>query len=107
VKNLPYDQAVDWWAVGVMMFEMMAGIPPFFYGEEDSDDSAEEKLEQKILNDEPDFPDDMSMAAISIVKKVSVITIKSEALKCHSLLYALATFSLKTLNWIDFVSAGV
>jgi len=83
------------------MFEMMVGIPPFFYGEDDSYDSAVEKLEHKILNDEPDFPDDMSMAAISIVKKVSAITIKSEALKCHSLLYALellATFSLKTLR---------
>jgi serine/threonine protein kinase len=69
VKNLPYGQGVDWWAVGVMIYEMMTGYPPFDYDEEEDmdGDSAEEKLEDKILNDEVTFPDNMSLAAISIV----------------------------------------
>ena len=25
-----YSRAVDWWAVGVLIFEMIAGYPPFF-----------------------------------------------------------------------------
>ena len=29
VKNLPYGQGVNWWAVGVMTFQMMTGHPPF------------------------------------------------------------------------------
>jgi serine/threonine protein kinase len=64
VKNLPYGQGVDWWAVGIMMFEMMTGQPPF-----DSEDGAEmnDELDQKIMNDEVNFPEDMSLAAISIV----------------------------------------
>jgi serine/threonine protein kinase len=91
VKNLPCGQGIDWWAVGVMLFEMMTGDPPFYYdeGEDTDDDDAQDKLDQKLLNDELDFPEDMSLAAILIVIKVGVITIKSEALKCHSLLYAL------------------
>jgi len=35
VKNLPYGQGVDWWAVGVMIFEMMTGNPPLYYDDED------------------------------------------------------------------------
>ena len=72
MKNLPYGQGVDWWAVGIMIYEMMMGYPPFDYDkEEDMDsDSAEDKLEQKIINDEVEFPDDMSLAAVSIVLKL-------------------------------------
>lgn len=25
-----YNKAVDWWALGVLIFEMAAGYPPFF-----------------------------------------------------------------------------
>jgi serine/threonine protein kinase len=91
VKNLPYGQGIEWWAVGFMLFEIMMGDPPFYYdkGEDTVDDDAQDKLDQKLLNHELDFPKGMSLAAISIVIKVGVITIKSEALKCHSLLYAL------------------
>jgi len=71
VKNLAYGQGVDWWAVGVMIYEMMRGYPPFDYDEEDDmDDDSADKLEQKIINDEVEFPDDMSLAAVSIVAKL-------------------------------------
>ena len=26
----PYDQGVDWWAFGTLLYEMMVGLPPFF-----------------------------------------------------------------------------
>lgn len=29
LQYLPYDKAVDWWAVGVLIYMMMAGQPPF------------------------------------------------------------------------------
>jgi novel protein kinase C epsilon type len=72
VTNIPYGQGVDWWAVGVMIYEMMTGYPPFYYneGEDMYDDNEQNKLGQKILNDEVDFPEDMSLAAVSIVMKL-------------------------------------
>ena len=71
VKNLPYDQGVDWWAVGIMIFEMLTGNPPFDYNEEEDsgDGSAGNNLEQKIVNEEVDFAEDMSLAAVSTVEQ--------------------------------------
>ena len=35
VKSLFYAQGVNWSAVGVMIFQMMTGHPPFYYGDEE------------------------------------------------------------------------
>jgi novel protein kinase C epsilon type len=49
LKNLPYGQGVDWWAVGVMLFEMLTGELPFYCDEEDDadDEDNQEELDQK------------------------------------------------------------
>ena len=100
LKGFPYGHAVDWWALGVMVFEMLTGKPPYdcdddsLDGGDDEDSDAYfekfiEKLYNKMVTGEVDFPEDLSPAAVSLVMKVSLITVKSEALKCHSLPYAL------------------
>ena len=102
LKGFPYGHAVDWWALGVMVFEMLTGKQPYDCDDdsmdggddEDIDDDAYfeeviEKLYSKMVTGEVDFPEDLSPAAVSLVMKVSLITVKSEALKCHSLSYAL------------------
>ena len=30
VKELPYDQNVDWWSFGILIFELTVGVVPFF-----------------------------------------------------------------------------
>ena len=30
IRGEPYDERVDWWALGILMYEMLVGYPPFF-----------------------------------------------------------------------------
>lgn len=56
-----YSFPVDWWALGVLVFEMQAGHPPFFA----SDPS---KLYEKILEGSYKCPDTISSEAKSLIK---------------------------------------
>lgn len=53
----------DWWALGVLMYEMMAGQPPF---EADNEDD----LFESILHDDVLYPVWLSKEAVSILKGV-------------------------------------
>lgn len=68
-----YGPSVDWWALGVLMYEMMAGQPPF---EADNEDD----LFESILKDDVLYPVWLSREAVSILKGVK-----------------------KTLKFIDFI----
>ena len=65
LQELEYDASVDWWALGVLMYEMMAGQPPF---EADNEDD----LFESILHDDVLYPVWLSKEAVSILKGVSV-----------------------------------
>lgn len=61
LEELEYDASVDWWALGVLMYEMMAGQPPF---EADN----EEDLFESIRHDDVLYPVWLSKEAVSILK---------------------------------------
>jgi len=61
---MDYDCSVDWWAMGVLMYEMMAGQPPF---EADNEDD----LFESILHDDVLYPVWLSKEAVSILKGVT------------------------------------
>ena len=65
LQELEYDASVDWWALGVLMYEMMAGQPPF---EADN----EEDLFESILHDDVLYPVWLSREAVAILKGVGI-----------------------------------
>jgi len=36
IKGDPYTKTVDWWSVGTLTYEMMAGCPPFYSNDKDN-----------------------------------------------------------------------
>lgn len=67
LQEMAYGTSVDWWALGVLMYEMMAGQPPF---EADNEDD----LFEAILHDDVLYPIWLSKEAISILKAVNFLS---------------------------------
>ncbi|XP_030672226.1 serine/threonine-protein kinase N2-like isoform X1 [Nomascus leucogenys] len=58
-----YTRAVDWWGLGVLIYEMLVGKPPFH-----GDDG--EKVFDSIVNDEVRYPKSLSTEATSIMRRL-------------------------------------
>ncbi|KAG1140107.1 hypothetical protein G6F37_009998 [Rhizopus arrhizus] len=56
-----YTKTVDWWTLGVLLYEMMTGLPPFY-------DENTNEMYRKILQDELKFPEDVSPEAKSLLR---------------------------------------
>ena len=65
LRQQGYGKAVDWWALGVLIYEMLVGTPPFY-------DSSSLKLYDKILICEPHFPSNLDTVAKDLIQKLLV-----------------------------------
>ncbi|KAM8921590.1 protein kinase C eta type [Pelodytes ibericus] len=61
LQEMQYGPLVDWWAMGVLMFEMLSGHAPFEAENEDD-------LFEAILNDEVIYPTWLSQDAVGILQ---------------------------------------
>jgi serum/glucocorticoid-regulated kinase 2 len=59
-RNSTVDRTIDWWTLGVLLYEMLVGLPPFY-------DEITDKMYEKILRDPLIFPDEVSPSARSIL----------------------------------------
>ncbi|KAF2368596.1 Protein kinase C-terminal [Trinorchestia longiramus] len=63
LTEVSYTRAVDWWGLGVLIFEMLVGESPF-----PGDD--EEEVFDSIVNDEVRYPRFLSIEAVAIMRKL-------------------------------------
>ncbi|CAH8494817.1 unnamed protein product [Dicrocoelium dendriticum] len=66
LAELDYGFSVDWWALGVLMYEMMAGAPPF-------EGDTEQDLFNAISYEEVTYPSNLHPDAVDIVSKVIIL----------------------------------
>ncbi|KAI0789767.1 AGC/Akt protein kinase [Abortiporus biennis] len=63
LKNEGYNKTIDWWTLGVLLYEMLAGIPPFY-------DEHTDQMYQKILTSPLVFGEEISPLARDILAKL-------------------------------------
>ncbi|VDM66113.1 unnamed protein product [Strongylus vulgaris] len=71
LRGEDYGFSVDWWALGVLMYEMMAGRSPFDIvgATGDPDQNTEDYLFQIILEKQIRIPRSLSVKAASVLKQ--------------------------------------
>lgn len=60
ISRKPYTNMIDWWAIGILTYELLFGRTPFY-------DSNKAKLFQSIRCDQPKFPKNADPMAISFI----------------------------------------
>ncbi|KAJ1332737.1 hypothetical protein BSLG_008366 [Batrachochytrium salamandrivorans] len=63
IQSKGHGKAVDWWALGILVFEMLAGYPPFF-------DDNPFGIYEKILQGRIAFPSHVDLDAREFIKRL-------------------------------------
>ncbi|VDK69599.1 unnamed protein product [Litomosoides sigmodontis] len=61
-----YNKAVDWWSLGVLIYEMLTGLPPF-------QGDTLPNIYEEIITGQVDFPKTMDFLATDLIKKLLVL----------------------------------
>uniref|UniRef100_A0AAQ4QRB1 Ribosomal protein S6 kinase n=1 Tax=Gasterosteus aculeatus aculeatus TaxID=481459 RepID=A0AAQ4QRB1_GASAC len=64
-----HDKAVDWWSLGVLMYELLTGGSPFTV---DGNENSHTDIAKRILKKDPPFPKDMGPLAKDLIQRLLV-----------------------------------
>lgn len=65
IQSRGHNKAVDWWSLGILIYEMLVGYPPFF-------DENTFKIYEKILEGKIEWPRHLDPVAKDLIKKLLV-----------------------------------
>ncbi|KAH0629973.1 hypothetical protein JD844_012479 [Phrynosoma platyrhinos] len=103
-----YGRPVDCWAIGVIMYILLSGNPPF-YEEMDEDDyeNHDKNLFRKILAGDyefdPPYWDDISQAAKDLVARLMEVDQDQRITAEEAISHECGFFGNKDFNWMDRV----
>ena len=63
IQRKPYNESVDWWSFGILVFNMLTGTSPFY-------NENVNKMYKMIINDDIDFPSFVSPVAKQFISKL-------------------------------------
>ncbi|KAK8848115.1 RAC-gamma serine/threonine-protein kinase [Tritrichomonas musculus] len=63
LQQQPYTKSVDWWAFGILVFEMLTGMPPFY-------DENVNKMYRMVISADVDFPSFISGPAKDLITQL-------------------------------------
>ncbi|XP_030071159.1 ribosomal protein S6 kinase alpha-5 [Microcaecilia unicolor] len=64
-----HDKAVDWWSLGVLMYELLTGASPFTV---DGEKNSQSEISRRILKNDPPYPPEMSYITKDIIQGLLV-----------------------------------
>uniref|UniRef100_A0A673CKB4 Ribosomal protein S6 kinase n=1 Tax=Sphaeramia orbicularis TaxID=375764 RepID=A0A673CKB4_9TELE len=64
-----HDKAVDWWSLGVLMYELLTGGSPFTV---DGDENSHTDIAKRISKKDPPFPKDMGSLAKDLIQRLLI-----------------------------------
>ena len=64
IRSKDYGKAVDWYALGILIFEMLSGYPPYY-------NENHVKLYESVLEGQMKFPAHFDRYAIDLIKKLT------------------------------------
>ena len=70
ITSKPYNKSVDWWSLGVLIFEMLAGFTPFY-------DNTPMKTYEKILSGKIAFPSFFHADVIDLLRRLITADLSS------------------------------
>lgn len=63
IKKQSYGLSIDWYLCGVLLYEMITGLPPYF-------EQNTKRLQKNILNNKLEIPDDVTEECKDLLQKL-------------------------------------